>query len=196
LTTGGNYPTRCLFDHRRLAQLEPGALLVNAARGGVVNADALLAELETGRLHAALDVWPDEPLIATGLLDAACVATPHVAGYSAEGKQAGTRMIYHAFCKALSLQPVVPSAPAQANIKPVFSATMTAFERLKLAIQTACPVSRDDAALRVECRLHPKNGQVHIDRLRANYPARHEFRAYHLPACADPDLTELGFQLY
>ncbi len=82
------------------------SLLVNAARGDVVDGDALLAELTSKRLHAALDVWPGEPRINSRLLDATTVATPHVAGYSDDGKRNGTQKVYRAFCRWARLQPI------------------------------------------------------------------------------------------
>jgi phosphoglycerate dehydrogenase-like enzyme len=73
--------TRCLFDAALLARMRDGALFVNAGRGGTVDTDALLAELESGRLRAVLDVVDPEPLPDDHpLWDAALAITPHNAG--------------------------------------------------------------------------------------------------------------------
>ena len=71
-----------LFDATMLARMRDGALLVNVARGGVVDTDALVAELSAGRLCAALDVTAPEPLPAGHPLWSApnCLVTPHVGG--------------------------------------------------------------------------------------------------------------------
>ncbi|UYM05832.1 2-hydroxyacid dehydrogenase [Solicola gregarius] len=76
--------TRHLVDAGFLARMRDGALLVNVARGGVVDSDALLAETRSGRLLAALDVTEPEPLPAGhGLWDSPGVlVSPHVAGGS------------------------------------------------------------------------------------------------------------------
>ena len=87
----------------------------------LVDGDALLGEVRAGRLHAALDVWPGEPRIDPDLLRATTVATPHVAGYSDDGKYEGTRMVYRAFCAAAGLKPqsmAVPTQPLQLQIQP------------------------------------------------------------------------------
>ncbi len=74
--------TRGLMNAKTLAKMKPGALLVNAARGPVVDTDALLAELNAGRIHAVLDVMDPEPLPKGHPLWSApnCFITPHVAG--------------------------------------------------------------------------------------------------------------------
>ena len=78
--------TRGLMNTKMLARMKPGALLVNAARGPVVDTDALLAALNTGRLHAVLDVMDPEPLPPGQPLWLApnCFITPHVAGSVAQ----------------------------------------------------------------------------------------------------------------
>ena len=74
--------TRGLIGEKEIALMKPGSLLVNAARGPVVETDALLAALESGHIHAALDVTDPEPLPQDHPLWTApnCLITPHVAG--------------------------------------------------------------------------------------------------------------------
>ena len=73
--------TRGLFDAALFARMRDGALFVNAGRGATVDTDALLAELESGRLRAVLDVVDPEPLADDHpLWDAAAAITPHNAG--------------------------------------------------------------------------------------------------------------------
>lgn len=74
--------TERLIDARSLSAMKYGSLLVNVGRGPIVDTDALLAELQTGRLHAALDVTDPEPLPADHPLWSApnCIITPHMAG--------------------------------------------------------------------------------------------------------------------
>jgi phosphoglycerate dehydrogenase-like enzyme len=74
--------TRGLMNAKTLAQMKPGALLVNAARGPVVDTDALLAQLNAGHIHAVLDVMDPEPLPKGHPLWSApnCFITPHVGG--------------------------------------------------------------------------------------------------------------------
>lgn len=88
--------TRNLLDARRLALMAPGAVLINSARGGIVDETALLAALEAGRPgHAILDVRPtepparDDPLLASPHV----TLTPHIAGVTAEAQDRTSRLV-------------------------------------------------------------------------------------------------------
>lgn len=87
--------TRHFFDARRLALLKDGALLVNVARGAIVDTDALLAELRTGRITAALDVTDPEPLPHDHPLwrEKGVFITPHVGGNSSAFEPRARRLI-------------------------------------------------------------------------------------------------------
>lgn len=94
--------TRHLFDRQRLEQLKPGAWLINASRGPVVDNQALREVLlEREDLQAVLDVWEGEPSVDIALAELCVIATPHIAGYSLDGKQRGTAQIYQALCQFL-----------------------------------------------------------------------------------------------
>lgn len=199
LTLAGPYPTQHLFNQQTLSQLPAGTLLVNAARGGVVDASALLSELERKRLYAALDVWPDEPRIDRKLLDRVEVATPHVAGSSVQGKRNGTYMIYRAYCDRFPDEKHAPDIKSIRNPSAGildFSVADSLQEVLQQLIQSSCPVARDDQALR-SLSNHSSNGQgVHIDALRNHYPRRFEFASWAYRGVASPiasTLKKLGF---
>jgi (S)-sulfolactate dehydrogenase len=97
--------TRNLIDAGRIAAMKPGAILVNTARGGVVNEAAVAAALSSGRLGgAALDVFEKEPLPAGSAL-AGCpnlILTPHVAGVTAESNERVSSMIAEKVIEALA----------------------------------------------------------------------------------------------
>jgi erythronate-4-phosphate dehydrogenase len=197
LTSHGKYPTKNLFDARQLEKLRPNTLLVNTSRGGVIEKTSLQAQLKSGRIQAALDVWPDEPFIEPEMLDAVTVATPHVAGYSREGKQAGTEMIYQAFCKAFALDSCSAPGSGIETLTLDFPPAISAEEALKQSIQSSTQVARDDTALRELPAFKPSDKRVHIDSLRANYPERHEFKTHLVRGMPDADaslLRQLGFK--
>lgn len=198
LTTTGDHPTKNLLDRELLRQLLPGTLLVNTSRGAVIERSGLLEQLGSGRLQAALDVWPDEPFISGELLDAVHVATPHVAGYSLEGKLAGTEMIYASFCEAFSLQPSGSAVPNLEDVILDFPDSMTAEQVLTASIKASCPVSRDDSTLRAAPRIDIDDDRVQIDSLRANYPVRREFKSHKVPARPGSQydqMRQLGFKV-
>ena len=99
-----NHSTYHLFDNRRLQQLKQNSVLINAARGEVIDNSALLALLNSRNdLSVFLDTWENEPDINLELLDKVDLATPHIAGYSVEGRLRGTQMILNAASRYFDL---------------------------------------------------------------------------------------------
>lgn len=103
MTKSGPHPTYHAGTSHTLGLLRPGALLVNAARGPVVDNQALKQALRSGRLRAAVDTWEGEPHIDPELLALADYATFHIAGYSRQGKQRATRMVLEAVNRKFGL---------------------------------------------------------------------------------------------
>lgn len=103
LTHTGDYPTYHLCDASFLAQCKPNALIINAARGGVVDEQALLA---SGREYV-LDTWECEPDIDLDVLRHARLASMHIAGYSMLGKRNATQMCLDAIAHAFGYAPIV-----------------------------------------------------------------------------------------
>ena len=103
LTHTGDYPTYHLCDASFLAQCKPNALIINAARGGVVDEQALLA---SGREYV-LDTWEGEPHIDLEVLRHARLASMHIAGYSMMGKRNATQMCLDAIAHAFGYAPIV-----------------------------------------------------------------------------------------
>lgn len=104
LTDAGAHATRGLLDAAALDALAPGAVLLNAARGGVVEEEALLRRLEGGAdLAVALDTWAREPAIDTGLLARVDLGTPHIAGHTLEGRLRGTAIVARAAAEAFGV---------------------------------------------------------------------------------------------
>ena len=188
LTRDGPYPTHRFLGAGQLAQMRSGALLLNTARGDVIDGPAVLAELAAGRLHAAFDVWPGEPLIDAGMLRTTTVATPHVAGYSDDGKRRGTLMVYTAFCSRAGLDPVaLPPLPSPAP----FSLELEAGENaLGKALDAACFVRRHDNAMRELAGVSVEARAVGFDRLRRDYPPRRDFQAWRI-RCPDRESERL-----
>jgi len=197
LTNSGKYPSKNLFDSIRLRSLRAGTLLINTARGGVIEKSGLMSQLRSGHLQAALDVWPDEPFIEPELLQMVSVATPHVAGYSLEGKQAGTEMIYQVFLQTFALYPASDPASGFETLKLDFPPATGTDEALKRAIESSCQVGRDDETLRGLPAFQAGDRRLHIDKLRSAYPERYEFKS-HLVSGLTPAgtnlLQQLGFE--
>lgn len=105
LTTDGLYPTYHLVDESFLNRLKRCPLIINAARGGVVDEQALQRAMDEGRIRQAIiDTWEKEPDINLLLLERVFIGTPHIAGYSADGKANATRMSLAMFAKWLGVK--------------------------------------------------------------------------------------------
>ena len=104
LTHEGKYPTYHLCDANILRLCQPNTLIINAARGGVIDEKALCDILtEKGQLSTVIDCWEGEPEINKTLLNMVDMASFHIAGYSIQGKMRASEMCLHAFCEFFSL---------------------------------------------------------------------------------------------
>lgn len=105
------------------------------------------------------------------------MATPHVAGYSLEGKMQGTEMVYRALCQFLGL-PIRKKAgqflPEPAVSKVSFTSSAEEDEAIRTALRVCYDPRRDDARLRLAMRGNPEQRAVAFDRLRRDYPVRRE----------------------
>lgn len=105
------YPTYHLADHAFFAMLKPTAVVINSSRGEVVDSLALKQALAQHKLRTAIiDTWENEPHIDTTLLNQVFIGTPHIAGYSADGKANGTRMSLQAVAQFFGKDPTIFNA--------------------------------------------------------------------------------------
>ena len=107
LTRTGKYPTYHLCNADILRRCQPNTLIINAARGGVIDEQALLSTLNTQRstlnYTTAIDCWENEPNLNQELLKKVDLASFHIAGYSIQGKMNASEMCLRAFCEFFSL---------------------------------------------------------------------------------------------
>ncbi len=199
LTREGPFPTHHLFDAPVLSRLRPGALLLNAGRGAVVDNRALLNALLHGRLDAVLDVWEGEPAIDPALMRAVALGTPHVAGYSLEGRVRGTLMIYRAWsewCGHAALQVDVEALIRHLALAPDGNAAIAASGDWRATVLAAYDPVRDHRAL--VAAMQGPDPVAGFDRLRRDYPWRREFSHYRAAVDGDPAarfLQGLGFRV-
>jgi erythronate-4-phosphate dehydrogenase len=195
LNDGGEDNTFHLADEQFFSKLTPQQILINSSRGEVVDTKLLGAVLKRGGLAACvLDVWENEPNIDSGVLNRIDIGTPHIAGYSADGKANGTAMSVNAvnrffgFGMADWIPDYIP-APAQ----PIFtidSERVSSQDVLRHAIRHTYDICADDDRLRQSPRTFEKQ--------RADYPLRREFSSYtvdllHANARTESSLHTIGF---
>lgn len=181
LTFKGLDKTYHLINEDFFSSLKDNCIFVNASRGGVVDGSALQKAIRSGRLKGVvLDVWENEPNIDTELLDMVDIGTPHIAGYSLDGKITGLMMIYKATCEHFDLEqkfgmedflpePTVP----QVNLGSELTDDQQA---LWNAVRQVYRIERDDENLRQVLNKPKEETGKHFDSLRKNYPVRREFQ--------------------
>lgn len=100
LQRNGKYRTYHLADEFFFHLLEKKPYIMNTSRGEVIETEAILHALSAGSISGAvIDVWENEPNINLELLNKVFIGTPHIAGYSADGKANATRMVLESFCR-------------------------------------------------------------------------------------------------
>ena len=196
LTREGEDKTFHLIDREILSQLDRQKIIINSSRGEVVDNLALREALKSGRLRgAALDVWEGEPAADPQLIDLADIATPHIAGYSVDGKANATISSVRVVADELGL-PMHDWAPAELPqpAMPLIDLTgkggAAPVEMVAQAVKHTYPVEEDDLLFR--------NHRENFEYLRDNYRIRREFSSYRVRT-NDPEteriLKELGFQI-
>lgn len=177
----GQYPTWHMADDEFFKNMKPGAILINAARGAVLDSSALARAMDDKLLSAVvLDTWENEPEISPALLGRIDIGTPHIAGHSFEGKVMGTLMVYREFCRHLGIAPTwAPDALLPAPAVP--DLTLNADGRLDEAVlwdavRTLYDIERDDRDLRANCPRDDKARGTHFEGLRQKYWLRREFQ--------------------
>lgn len=189
ITNDGAEPTRHLMNDETFALLKPNSMVINSARGAVVEEAALLADFSKSRAKnleirsVVLDVFEHEPKISAQLLADLALATPHIAGYTLEGKARGTEMVYQAFCKWRGEEPTLTLDEMLPLMPNLFNGNQGLIEQLPELLRQLYPIYEDDAALRA-CVRHDNDSvesfvdAASFDRLRKEYRLRREWASY------------------
>ena len=170
-----------LINKENLSKINDGAIIINSSRGAVINNNDLLYEIERKNLKTVLDVWENEPDINEQLLKNVVIGTPHIAGYSYEGKVNGTKMIYNSLCRYLHKEPVFNfnlSKPDTFRLN--FSNEGIPEKSLNKLIEEIYPLRRDDDKMKKSIMMSRNERINFFDLQRKNYPVRREFNNYSL----------------
>ena len=174
LNKEGKDKTYHIADTEFFNSVSPQTLVINSSRGAVVDNQALKQALDEQKIAGAvLDVWENEPAIDRDLLDAVDIGTPHIAGYSRDGKANGTAMAIHAVSKFfnLGLDRWYPEIEQPSNPVIEIDATAKSYHRIfEEAILATYNVADDAKRLR--------NNPETFEKQRGDYPVRREFTAY------------------
>lgn len=176
LTTQEPWPSYHLLGKPELAQLRKGSLLINSCRGAVVDNKALLETLlDAPGFSVVLDVWEGEPVIDQHLLEQVTRGTPHIAGYSYDGKLAATKLLYRAVVNHFSLAPAAHATAPHPATNISLPAHYGLAQSVRHLIQARYAIAEDDERLRAcTSGVEPAAAGHNFDRLRREYPVRRE----------------------
>lgn len=184
LTRSGPHATHHLIGADELAAMSSNVVLVNASRGAVVDNTALREALEAGQIAAAvLDVWENEPTPDPKLLALTALATPHIAGYSFDGKVQGTAMLHEALADWLGVSPTWDPESALAEDLPPLRAPDKGLNEtawLDALARQAYDIRADDARMRDLLVLPVAEHSAAFHRLRKTYPRRRAWERHRI----------------
>jgi len=195
LTTDGEFPTRDLISAERLKNIRPDQIIINAARGGIINEAGWI---ETTTFANVIDCWENEPYINESLYKKAWIATPHIAGHSLDAKVAGSTMVYTELCKFWNIneqnnwQKALPHTPEIIEIKKANSLQ----KNLKSLFDQTHNIFNDDRSIR--------NNDIEIvhkkyENYRRNFPIYREWHQHRVYKTQDQTLNNLlnslGFKI-
>lgn len=204
LTKFGADPTYHLFDEKRIRKIKSGAVFINTSRGAVVETAALKKAISDKRIASIIiDVWENEPEIDTELLSAVTIGTPHIAGYSLEGRTNAIGMIREAFCNHFQYESSWDpkgelGRPDITDIK-VPDEILQTEEILHRLVKQCYNIAYDNEILSGMLTLPGMFAGEYFKKLRTGYRTRREFTnvTVHLPPqheSLEEIFTALGFK--
>ncbi len=177
-------PTHYMINEQALALMPEDTLLINTSRGAVVNEADLLADLSKHpQRQVVLDVFEHEPTVSAELLDKLAIATPHIAGYTLEGKLRGTQMIFDSFARSYGPDGAdvfdIKPMPLMDDLLPENPYRWSDLKANPDKLTEFYDIKADDKLLRDSVSTNDK-GEKQVkgqdfDGLRKNYPLRREW---------------------
>jgi erythronate-4-phosphate dehydrogenase len=171
----GEDKTFHMINEKSLRKMKKGAWLINTSRGEVAETLSLKKARSSGRLSGIVaDVWENEPAIDSRLMQLSFIATPHIAGYSTDGKANGTSIVVNELARFFNIPlkdwyPEKVPAPSYPEIA-LNGRDKDTEETVRIAVEHTYNISEDDLKL----RFSPSD----FEKLRGDYPVRREFPAY------------------
>jgi erythronate-4-phosphate dehydrogenase len=194
LTKEGKYKTFHLADSEFFSRIKNGAFYINSSRGPVCDNAALKTALQSSIIAGAvLDVWENEPALDTELLELVEYGTPHIAGYSADGKANGTSMSVNAISKYFGL-PLTDWYPNNVPVPEEVSITLPEKANYEETLLAAVNISYNVKSDWEKLIGSPET----FEKQRGDYPLRREFPVFEVKGGSEEAraaLTGLGFKM-
>lgn len=178
LNLSGEDKTFHLLNNENISTIKPASILINTSRGAIIDNQALKKKLELKKdIYTVFDVWENEPEIDFGLYNLVDIATPHIAGYSLEGKVNGTKIIYKALCDYIGTEEHWTPTVSKENRIIKLGSKNNLLDNLYSAFAQVYPCWIDDFNFRKNIA-GENDLRRQFDLFRKNYWKRHEFSNY------------------
>ncbi|MBP7214603.1 MAG: 4-phosphoerythronate dehydrogenase [Candidatus Kapabacteria bacterium] len=175
LTKSGNYPTQALITGKLLSKLKDNSLLIHASRGGVIVESDLFNIMKVRKLSTAIDVWENEPDFNSELANSSILATPHIAGYSYNGKLNGTMQVLKNIENYFGIKPNYDILNAEMNkYKTNTKLSKDNLQDIFKKLNDNRRFEDDFARMREASKLDKAGKQAFFQEIRKNYPKRYE----------------------
>lgn len=175
----GEFPTHHLIDTDELNRIKENTILINTSRGGVVNNETLNKILKRKRIYTAFDVWENEPHPVLELVERCNISTPHIAGYSLEGKANGTMMIEKAFADFIGVESIwEPKLPSVRRNNIIIENKNDPKQILYKITKQIYDIENDS----IQFKEAFQKDQNCFDKLRKDYSPRREFSNFEINA--------------
>ena len=176
-TMEGEFPTAGMVSRKYLARLKPKQLIINSARGGILDERALVDQIQrTKNLYSIIDCWVNEPRIDADLSAVVFRGTPHIAGHTREARHRAAEILYARISEWLKLS--VPAFSSMRNSCPsqkVMFKEGLAIHELLLSI---CPLDLHTDKIKTLSQMTVTEKRTHFDGIRQKHGLRSEFSAY------------------
>lgn len=175
LTYEGKYRTVYLLNRQNLARVTRNSLFIHTSRGGVVEEKAMLSIVQSHNVSLVVDVWENEPEVNCSLVPICLIATPHIAGYSFDGKLRGSLAMLKSFESYTGLTPNYGEIEKEIKkYQPLAENFFEHPEKLFTILLESRKILEDSAFFKKICKLPPNKRNTYFDFLRRDYPLRRE----------------------
>lgn len=170
----GNHPTVGLFGAEEIAAVQPGSLFIHTSRRFIASEAALLEGIEQKGLFTAIDVWENEPQVNKILAERCLLATPHIAGYSFEGKINGAKIMAEQFGEFFGYEPDLEVFTRAFAREQEITVRWDDHEELFELLRDSRRLHEDTDMLLETLSTPEHQHSILFDKLRKTYPKRRE----------------------
>lgn len=175
LSLNGQYPTKYLLNQKLIDSIRKNSLFIHSSRGGVVEESAILERTSKNEIKIAIDVWENEPFFDVKLAEMSMLCSPHIAGYSRDGKLKGTLIMAEQYSIFSGNTPDYSLLNRELELyKPISKDYFSNYKYIMETIENNRQFEYDTRFFKELFILDNKERAIEFDLQRKNYPIRRE----------------------